>query len=304
MNQYVTRYSNILSEMVKCAEEEDYKRLNELKQEADKEYTLFIENKDNEIKKYFDSANFGVLKAIFENAAPELFKTRDGRKAMGEYMKTIKEDKNLTAQYALYHSLTNCSDVNDMKEFVKEALDLCGNINKRELVKSNNKLVDIIKKYNINESIDITDKIELFEAIEYVISNKKKLTNLSEINKKVDKISSFLNESITKPNVDIVKEFNEKHGTSLNENSRELVQDIIAANASNRTSKKENIFNKCKNECIEAINNVLSEDESNLELKEKLLEYKDKILNKEFNEDSLVEDIAALLQFKDIILTK
>lgn len=304
MNQYITKYSNILSEMVNCLEDEDYRRLDELKQEADKEYALFIENKNNGAKKYLENASFGVLKSIFENACPELFKTRNGRKAIGEYMKAIKEDKNLSSQYALYHSLMTFDDANNMKEFVKESLDLCGNINKRDLIKSNNKLVDIIKKYKIDESFETRDNDELFEAIQYVVSNKKKLTNLSEINKKIDKITACLSESIINSNVDIVKEFNEKHGTSLNEDSRELVQDIIEANRNDKTVKKQNIFSKCKNECIEAINNVLNEDESNLELKEKLLDYKDKILNKEFNEDNLVEDIAALLQFKDIILSK
>lgn len=63
--------------------------------------------------------------------------------------------------------------------------------------------------------------------------------------------------------------------------------------------KNKKIFTKCKNEALEAINDVLREAEGNV--KEKLLSIKERVLNREFSESSLVKDVAEMLEIRDTL---
>jgi hypothetical protein len=61
---------------------------------------------------------------------------------------------------------------------------------------------------------------------------------------------------------------------------------------------KEKLFNKFKNECIDKINEMLKEDKDNVELKG----LSDQINEMSFNKDTIVKDIAKLLEIRDILL--
>ena len=65
-----------------------------------------------------------------------------------------------------------------------------------------------------------------------------------------------------------------------------------------RTGKKEKLFNKFKNECIEKINSMLKEDSENKEL----IGLKKQLEEQKFNKESIVKDIAKLLEIRDILM--
>ncbi len=57
--------------------------------------------------------------------------------------------------------------------------------------------------------------------------------------------------------------------------------------------EKMNVYKNLKQECVDSVNTKLNET-TDVNLKEKLLQVKDKILSMEFNTDNLKEDIVKL----------
>ena len=64
--------------------------------------------------------------------------------------------------------------------------------------------------------------------------------------------------------------------------------------------RKEKLFNKFKNECITKVNEMIKEDSNNVELES----LKKQLEEQKFNKDSIVQDIAKLLEIRDILLDK
>jgi hypothetical protein len=92
-----------------------------------------------------------------------------------------------------------------------------------------------------------------------------------------------------------VNKFNSRY-SNISESEKEIIKTVL-----NGTSEdKENIFNKLKRECIDGIDTKLNES-SDLDLKDKLLKVKDKLLNNSFNIDSFTTDITRLHDLKESI---
>ena len=72
--------------------------------------------------------------------------------------------------------------------------------------------------------------------------------------------------------------------------------DVKSVNAS---EKKEKLFNKFKNECIETISSLL--ETANNDDREGLEVIQEQLNNMIFCENSLVKDIAKLLEIRDIL---
>lgn len=262
---------------------------------------------------YGENKNFGIIHKVFENNSPELYKTKNGRKVIASYIKTIKEDKNLLSQFQLYNTLYNVHDLSDSEKFVNEALSIVPNINLDDVLKSNQKLIDIIQKNNLNEEVEIDDSTEnLFESIEFVLTNKKSFKTLASYVNATTNITSFINENKNKTNTDNVVsenidtalnsfmvEIEKKYENVLTEAEKSFVQELVDAKADSKNEKQRNIFNKCKNEALETINSVLGEADG--DVKERLLTIKERLLNREFNESSLVKDVAEMLEIRDTL---
>ena len=94
----------------------------------------------------------------------------------------------------------------------------------------------------------------------------------------------------------------EKKLNSLNEAEQALVKDIMVAKTGVAESRRQNLFNKIKNEKIKKINKMI--DENTGSEKERLLNLKETILLKEYDKDKVVEDIAKLLEVGAVLSDK
>lgn len=216
-----------------------------------------IENTQNNISSlYGENKNFGIIHKVFESNSPELYKSKSGRKVIASYIKTIKEDKNLLSQFQLYNTLYNVHDLADSEKFVNEALSIIPNLKLNDVLESNQKLIDIIQKNNLNEEIEIDDKTEnLFESIEYVITNKKTFKTLAGDINATSNITSFINENknnnsnLIDENQDIditldsfLHEMEEKYGNVLTEEEKTFVQELVDAKSDSKTEKQKDIY--------------------------------------------------------------
>jgi hypothetical protein len=66
---------------------------------------------------------------------------------------------------------------------------------------------------------------------------------------------------------------------------------------------KENLYNELKTECIDSIDNKLNEN-IDLDLKDKILKVKDRLLRMNFNKEEYIKDIDKVVELKSSIETK
>lgn len=317
MNENLQKAEELMKQALIAYRDGNFEQGDLLRQKSNELFDLGkndIENTQNNISSlYGENKNFGIIHKVFENNSPELYKSKNGRKVIASYIKTIKEDKNLLSQFQLYNTLYNVHDLTNSEKFVNEALSIIPNLKLNDLLKSNQKLIDIIKKNNLNEEIEIDDKTEnLFESIEYVLTNKKSFKTLAGYINATSNITNFINENKSntdnlvdeQKNIDVtlnsfLHEIEEKYGDALTEEEKTFVQELVDAKADSKLEKQKKLFSKCKNEALEVINDVLRESEGSV--KEKLLSIKERVLNREFNESTLVKDVAEMLEIKDTL---
>ena len=97
---------------------------------------------------------------------------------------------------------------------------------------------------------------------------------------------------------EMIREFEEKLKNNLNESEMSFVQQITDWRSPLAEQRKEKLFNKFKNECIEKINSMLKEDANNVELKG----LSDQLSEMKFDKNNIVKDIAKLLEIRDILM--
>ena len=304
MKDFINEWSKVVSEAKVMLEEKNFEAYTSLMESANSIYESY--KKDDSLR--YRNTNFGASNHIFEDALPKLFKTN--KKAVKEFVTTIKEDKNLMMEFNFYKALERYNTNLDAKDYVNESIALAmDKIDTRTLGESNMKLSRLIEKYDIKPSSMISEeKMKLYSDCDYILSHKKSLGNLNEHNEKVNSIIEYtkanynsINES--KVNLSsIVENFNKKYSTLLNEEEKSLVKDIMDFKNPQNEEKKSRLFNKFKNECLENIDKLLesaSEDD-----KIGLNALKEEIGGKVFCSETLVNDLAKLLEIRDVLMSE
>ena len=311
-NKYILQWRDLVLKASKAMEEKNFELCDTLMNEAQMAYENYKKDTEmtydisNEITK--ESVNFGVMNHIFEDALPTLFKKNP--KAVKEFISTIKEDKNLLYQFQFYKALEKYNKDINSKDYINEALEIVkNNINKKTITESNGKLAKIISAYNIKPIQRIPDEsVELYESCDFLFKREKVLTNLREINEKLNKVINytekyydFTNEGDTKNLFSMVENFEKKYNSLLNEEEKDFVKEIMNFKKGEKDEKKEKLFNRFKNECLNTINKLISESDS--DDKEGLLAIKEQIMEKEYCAETLVRDMAKLLEIRDILMS-
>ena len=248
-------------------------------------------------------SNFATINTTLESVMPKLMVKN--KKALKECVKLIKEDKNLLAQFKFCNSLRKFNCDTDAKDYINESLNLVSkDIDYKTLRESNRKFAKLLIKHNIRPSDDINESdLKFAKNCDYLLTHKKTLNNLTEYTNNIKSASDYIveNKKVNDNKVDVISmaEQVEKKLNSLNESERALVADIMMANSSGAESRRMNLFNKIKNECIEKINKMISENEG--DEKERLLNLKETIMMKEYDKANIVGDIAKLLEIGAVL---
>jgi hypothetical protein len=217
----------------------------------------------------------------------------------------IKEDKNLSAQFKFYNALRNFNCEGDAKDYINESLKLVeGDMDFRTLKKSNRKFANFLIEHKIRPTQELNEEeIKFNNSCDYLLTHKKTLNNLTEFTNNINNASKYIveNRKEAKEKVDILSmaEQVEKKLNSLNEAEQALVKDIMMANNSVAESRRQNLFDKIKKECIEKINKMISENDGSE--KERLLNLKETIMLKEYDKTNIVGDIAKLLEIGAVL---
>lgn len=299
--KYFNKWVKAAGKMKNAMKNGDITLADQFLQEMEDAYERYKEAADFE-----DStrdASFATLNMALESAIPSLF--IKNKNAVKECIKLIKEDKNLLTQFKFCNALKNFNCDTDAMSYVNESLELVSkDINLKTLKESNSRLANLMIKHNIKPSKEINESdVEFANSCNYLLEHKKKLSNLTDFTNNVKIVSDYIvenkKENGKKLNVLAMAEQVEKKLNSLNESEKELVKDIMSVKNSVGESRRQNLFNKIKNECVEKINKMISENEG--DEKERLLNLKETIMLKEYDKNNIVEDIAKLLEIGAVL---
>lgn len=168
-----------------------------------------------------ENRNFGKIYKIIEENAEKLYKTEKGRKALGKVAKLIRENKVLKEQFNVYTTLASMSSDVDVDNYLYEAMQFIPDFTRAELRENNQRLADVIKEANMNTNVFISkDDNKLYEAIEYMLSNKKSLKNLDKFQMAESTVKNHIIGNIAnKPDVE-KKDINEIYESKIDELER------------------------------------------------------------------------------------
>lgn len=251
--------------------------------------------------------NFGLLMPTIEATISEMF-LNNNKKPSAEYVSMIKEDKNLKAQHIFYESMQNYSHNVDANEYVKEALNSVKEmIDEKTAQQSNMKLFNFMKKYNIVKDFSMVseDRQNFCNACQFVLETKKNALNLNTIYENINTIADYIklnvvseskNDNAQEKIIEAVTDFNEKYGSLLNEEEKDVIAVLFEQEA---TEKKKKLLEAMKNKCLSKLSE-LAVDASQSE-KENIKQLTEKVEAMMFEEETIVKTIASLLEINDIL---
>ena len=256
MSEKIVNYNDI-------TKVKDLVTLNLLKENFNKDYEKQKKVVETlELAKEMKGKKFGYIKESFENFAPELFKTKEGRVIIGKYITAIKESEDIKKMHVLYECIRKASGDIDTTAYINEAVSMIGRISKKDYLSATQKLGSILGEACIKLGKDRADALnaglssdlnKLNEAVEYVCLNKKTPKTLLEYTTSCDVIKEHIKQhgsnvsSGAPQTIDIDKsidDFNKKYGVELSENEQLLVKELM------ENSDKEVVFNKYKKNCM------------------------------------------------------
>ena len=303
MDKYTKELNEKTERCAKLLSDGKIEKADEIKAKIDSIYMRF-RNEQVEKKMYNESTNFGIANHIFDQKMPELFKKN--RKAMKEFVQTVRSDKNLVAEAMFYKAMRDYDGSVESDKYVNECLDLATRrIDFNTVNESNRKIADVMKKYGIMSDGLISDeRKQMYECCDYLLTNKKKLSNVVQMNERTKMVKNFLNENKNQkhdekqPDVDRqLSEFEQKYGNTLSEYEHSIVRDITNKSTSN--GRKRELFNMFKEDTLDKINAVMTESDN--DEKEKLRIVKEEIESIAFNANTLKKDIVKLIEVKEIM---
>tara|TARA_R110000824_G_scaffold383629_1_gene577289 strand:- start:2129 stop:2905 length:777 start_codon:yes stop_codon:yes gene_type:complete len=253
--------------------------------------------------------NFGIIKDTFNNILSEsIIKKNDkGKKIFKQYIKLLREDQILKTQYFIYKNLESkkFSKETDAKFYIKENIDLLKKLDKKKINKSNTKVLSLLKDKEMNQN-----NSKLYDHINILITTKKTPTTLDKLQESIN----YIKDRMVKDSIEVVTEeyeivnlppsvltkmavnrFNSKY-SDITGDEKEILKSILNGSEEN----KKNVYENIKLECIDLIDNKLQEN-TDLDMKDKMLKVKDKLLRMSYNPNDYVGDINKVHQLKQSV---
>lgn len=253
--------------------------------------------------------NFGKIKETYNKLYLESFSTKDKKKkrVFEYYISKLKESKILKEEFNCYNSLQNSSFENEMDSqlFIEENVNIIKSLNKRELDSLHNDLISKLEENNYSLVGTENESIKLFEDI---LNLERKYKNLNKITESIIKLrKNLVKEGSQEKDIEktivlptnllsnlMVNKFNSKY-SELDENTKKIIKVSLSGSEEDRSK----LFNSTLKECVELVNNKLKESISDLELKDKLLQTKERLLDMSFNKETYIENLTKLVELKN-----
>jgi hypothetical protein len=255
--------------------------------------------------------NFGEIKNRFNEILTESIVKKDdaGKKTFGNYIKMLKENVILNIQYHIFDNIENkyFEDKSDAKDYIKENISLLKDFTKEQIIEANSKLAGMVSF----ESGEDYEGKELHDNITNLIFTDKKAETLDSITESIH----LLRDHMTTQRIDegektekidlppsivskmVINKFNTKY-ENISEDEKKIIKSILNGSEED----KKNLHTEMVRECVDTIDSKL--DESDINLKGKLLSAKDKLLRMSYNEETYTSDISKIYNLKESVETE
>lgn len=309
-NEYSQKGSTLMQQALKKLAEGDFEGFEKDRKVANRYFDLlyqFVNSEDGKMTQmYGESRNFGIIFNIIEQNMNKLLETKKGKEFIKKAYKMIKGNNVLNEQFKVYDFFEKANYVENSKEFVNETLSIIKTIDKKQIKENNEKLIKLIRDYKLDEMVEIPEETEnLYEAIEYVLLNEKKLENVNKFINATNVITEHIQNAQRNTNVEDDKTFNnfkdkiEAEESKINENINEDEKKLLDTFMSSKTNKKE-IFENYKKQTLEKINDTILTSEN--EDKESWQKIYESVKSKNYS-DKMTENIVNCAEMLEICNT-
>ena len=264
--------SVLMQQALKKYAKGDFKGGDKDRAEANRYYDLASAEINSEAGKitqlYGESRNFGIIYNVFEQNIENLWDTKDGKKIVKECYNLIKSNKVLNEQFKIYDMFEKAQNVEDVKDFVNEASNIIKTFDKKLVMENNEKLIKFIRDKKLDEYVDIPEETEnLYEAIEYIVLNKKTYDNVNDFVKAQNVITEHI---IKNQKNNIVEnkltsvEFEDKIEEAekeINENINQEEKTLLDRFLTTKNQNKKEVFENYKRKTLRKIKEMIESSE-------------------------------------------
>ena len=265
-------------------------------------------NKANDLSE----RSFGYIKEAFENLSPVLFESKDGKKLINKYTKTIKENKNLSEMHTIYENVRKMHNGSDLDFFIDGMVSNNWNVNKKTLSEDVNKLGKILAEaYMVvgekSDELLPEDNAALNKALEFIAENKRTGKNITDYSNAVKIIREHVEakekvnmhemfEDVDKIAERLINEFNKKYEEELGDDEKSALKELSENN------DKESVFDKYKTMCQEKLKEEKDRfiNEGDEESAEKIGKIYEQVGKKVFSENTVGTDICNLIEMVNV----
>ena len=255
--------------------------------------------------------DFGYLKEVFENLAPSLWLTSNGKETMKKYKNTIKENKELMKLHNLYENIRKANKNSDIDFFVNSVVSKDWSIDNEKLSEGLKKLGAVVAEGYVRV-FDKADELlpekndKLYNAVKYITENKGTEKNIYEYSEAVkvlrekieanDEKSSLFESKVDEKLADAVRLFNEKYEKELDEKERALVKEMA------ESSDSKSVFDKYKKLCENKIKTSKEkfDNEGDSESSKKVSTILEQVSKKEYSKETVYEDVCKLIELSEV----
>ena len=293
---------------------ESSSKLNQLKEELVKilDERIAKARVNEEISSLSDLTLGGIIN-VFEGITDKLYEAKGGKKLIAKYVKTIRESKALSNAYSTYEIIYKAPNVTNSQLFLSEAISMSKCADKKAYNEAKAKLASVVSECvklvgtsseDISANAHKNDTIN--EAVEYLLLNEKKHSNLSEYVNKFDFVKTALEEGMrplseNKENLtgkELIENLNEEF-SGLKDYEKETLKDITLALLSE--SDFSQLFESYKNKCVEKLDEYIENTDS-FETRSHFEQMKSQLLGKEFKQESIYEDLFTLAELSKTLV--
>ena len=276
--------------------------------EANRYYDLASAEINSEAGKitqlYGESRNFGIIYNVFEQNIENLWDTKDGKKIIKECYNLIKSNKVLNEQFKIYDMFEKAQNVEDVKDFVNEASNIIKTFDKKLVMENNEKLIKFIRDKKLDEYVDIPEETEnLYEAIEYIVLNKKTYDNVNDFVKAQNVITEHIIKN-QKNNIVENKLTSAEFENKIEEVEKEITENInqeektlLDRFLTNKKQNKKEVFENYKRKTLRKIREMIENSEDSD--KSQWNKIYENVSSKNFSED-LSENITNCAEMMEI----
>lgn len=305
-SELYNKAGELMRQAIEAYGQGDFDKGEELREKANKIY----DNAEGQVNSdegkinmlYGECKNFGIAYNIFEQSIVNLLKQKNGKKIIKEFYETIKGDKILNEQFKTYDAFENYNG-NDTDSFVNESCSIMSYYTPKQLSETNMKLINLIRKYKLNEYIDLSsDKENLYEAIENIFTHKGNINGVAKTIESREIIKEYINkhkkDQETVPTLETVKEDADKIDESIENDLVEEERNLIEKYLSPETNR-ERFFNEQKQKTLAKINEA--RNSSSAEDRTQWDNVYNKVMNKTFTEDDGLSLCAEMIEIYNTI---